>query len=100
MTLFFVPKPRKFSIFVFASSNRSQTQMTKFEYLLELQDSGELKLLIREFSFPTHFLSWMEIYRYHLEHPTLSQFQVALHFNVSKAKVWEVYLFMNQPIKE
>ena len=72
--------------------------MTKYEYLLELQASGELKMLIREFSFPPHFLSWMEIFRFHLEHPTLSQFQVALHFNTSKFKVYRVYLFMNQVI--
>ena len=72
--------------------------MNKYQHLLELQASGELKILIREFGFPPHFLSWMEIYAFHLAHPKLSQFQVALHFGVSKAKVWDVYLFMSQPL--
>ena len=73
--------------------------MNKYQYLLELQQSGTLKTLLKEFSFPTHFISWMEIYKYHLEHPKLSHFQIALHFNTSKAKVWEVYHFMNQPLR-
>ena len=72
--------------------------MNKYQFLLGLQQSGTLKILIREFSFPPHFLSWMEIYDYHLSHPSLSQFQVCKKMNVSKAKVWEVYSFMNQPL--
>ncbi|MBO4249810.1 MAG: hypothetical protein J5884_00990 [Paludibacteraceae bacterium] len=72
--------------------------MNKYQYLLEMQQSSQLQLLIKEFSFPTHYLSWMEIYRYHLDHPKLSQFQVALHFGTSKFKVFRVYLFMNQVI--
>ena len=74
--------------------------MKKYHYLLELQKSGELKILMNEFGLPTHFLSWMDIYAYHLAHPKLSQFQVALHFNTSKFKVYRVYLFMNQIINE
>ena len=73
--------------------------MNKYQYLLELQNSGELKILMNEFGLPTHFLSWMEIYRYHLDHPKLSQFQVALHFDISKAKVCEAYQFMHQPLR-
>ena len=72
--------------------------MNKYQYLLALQASGELRILINEFGLPTHFLSWMEIYQYHLDHPKLSQWQVALHFNTSKFKVFRVYLFMNQVI--
>ena len=72
--------------------------MNKFEHLLELQASGELRILMNEYGFPTHFLSWMEIYQYHLDYPKRSQWQVALKFNVSKAKVWDVYRFMNQAL--
>ena len=70
--------------------------MTKYEHLLELQSSGELRILIREYGLSPHFLVWMEIFAYHLQHPKLSQFQISLHFGVSKAKVWEAYRFMNQ----
>lgn len=70
--------------------------MTKYKHLLELKESGELKILMNEFGFPTHFLAWMEIYEFHLKHSKLSQFQVAKNFNISKAKVWEAYRFMNQ----
>ena len=79
---------------------RAKHIMNKYQYLLEMQQSSQLQLLIKEFSFPTHYLSWMEIYRYHLDHPKLSQFQIALHFGISKHMVWEVYHFMNQSIKE
>ena len=72
--------------------------MNKYQHLLDLQASGELKILMNEYGLSTQFLSWMEIYQYHLDHPKLSQFQVALKFGVSKHMVWNVYHFMNQTL--
>ena len=72
--------------------------MNKYQYLLELQQAGTLKILIKEFGFPTHFLNWMEIYQYHLEHPKLSQWQLSLKYDVSKKTVWMIYRFMNQEL--
>ena len=40
----------------------------------------------------------MDIYAYHLDHPNLSQFQVALQFNVHKNSVWLAYRAMSQSI--
>ena len=40
----------------------------------------------------------MDIYAYHLEHPELSQFKVALLFNVHKNSVWLAYRAMSQSI--
>ena len=84
---------------VWLLSNQSRHKMNKYQYLLELKQSGKLKILIKEFGMPTHYPAWMEIYVYHLDHPKLSQFQIALHFEISKAKVWEVYHFMNQTLR-
>ena len=72
--------------------------MTHYEFLLAAKQSGLLQLLWKEFGFPTHYHQWMKIYAYHLEHPTLSQWQVALNFNISKHMVWETYRFMSQEI--
>ena len=40
----------------------------------------------------------MDIYAFHLAHPNLSQFQVALHMGVHKYTVWLAYRAMNQPL--
>ena len=61
------------------------------------KESGELSILLK-IGLPVNLISWMEIYEYHVKHPKLSQFQVALHFNTSKFKVYRAYLFMNQVI--
>ena len=69
--------------------------MTNYEFLLAKKSSGELKTLFA-LGLPVSLLQWMDIYAYHLEHPELSQFQVALHFNVSKKTIWRVYQLLNQ----
>ena len=72
--------------------------MTYYNFLLEQKESGLLKKWL-QIGAPSQIPGWMEIYAYHLAHPKLSQWQVALKFDVSKAKVWEVYQFMNQILK-
>lgn len=64
--------------------------MTKYEFLLSKKESGELKLLL-EIGLPLHVTFWMDICEYHLAHPDLSQFQMALHFNTSKKTIWRAY---------
>lgn len=56
--------------------------------------SGELSILF-ELGLPVHLVSYMEICAYHLAHPELSQWQVALHFNTSKRKVWNAYRLLS-----
>ena len=66
------------------------TYMTKYEYLLRKKQSGELSILF-ELGLPVHLVTYMEICAFHLAHPELSQFQVALHFNTHKYVVWRAY---------
>ena len=72
--------------------------MTKYEFLLKLQASGELRTLVNNGFISLKYLTWMEIYQYHLDHQKLSQFQVALFFRVSKHLVNDAYQFMNEPL--
>ena len=64
--------------------------MTKYEYLLSKKENGELSILL-ELGLPAYLIFWMEICAFHINHPELSQFQVALHFNTSKKTIWRVY---------
>ena len=68
--------------------------MTKYEYLLSKKESGELSILF-ELGLPVHLVSYMEICAFHLAHPELSQFQVALHFNTCKKTIWKAYALLN-----
>jgi hypothetical protein len=61
------------------------------------KESGELSILL-QIGLPVNILKQMEIYAYHLSHPNLSQFQVALHFNTDKKTIWNSYQFLNQLI--
>ena len=71
--------------------------MTTYEYLCEKQRTGELSIMF-QLGLPTRYIGWMDIYAYHLAHPGLSQFQIALHFGTCMSVVWEAYHRMNQPI--
>ena len=72
--------------------------MTIYTYLLNKKESGELSLLL-QVGLPTQLLMYMDIYAYHLQHPELSQFQVALDLRTHKYIVWLAYRAMNQSIK-
>ena len=74
--------------------------MTKYQILLAAKQSGLMKLLCSEFGFPTHYNKWIKIYSCHLEHPRLSQQQVAEKFNVSQRMVSEVYSFVEQELTD
>ena len=54
------------------------------------KESGELSILL-QLGLPTQLVSYMEICAYHLAHPDLSQWKMALLFNTSKRKIWNAY---------
>lgn len=72
--------------------------MTYYDFLLAKRASGELKTLFA-LGLPVHLALWMEIYAYHLNHPELSQHQMALIFETSQKTIWKVYCFLNQSIE-
>jgi hypothetical protein len=59
------------------------------------KETGELSILF-ELGLPVHLVSYMEICAFHLAHPTLSQWKVALEFQVSKFYVWKAYQLLNE----
>ena len=61
------------------------------------KESGELSILLKV-GLPVNICMQMDIYAFHLAHPNLSQFQVALHMGVHKYTVWLAYRAMNQPL--
>ena len=56
---------------------------------------GEALYILFELGLPVHLVSYIEICAYHLAHPELSQWQVALHFNTHKYTVWRAYKLLN-----
>ena len=72
-------------------------KMTIYSYLLNKKQSGELSILF-QVGLPTNILTQMDIYAFHLQHPTLSQWKVALHFGTHKYIVWIAYRTMSQPV--
>ena len=74
--------------------------MTKYQILLAVKQSGIMKPLSQEFMLPTQWESWMEIYAYMLDHPEMSQDDVAYDFHISQHKVSCAYTFMNQKIDD
>ena len=59
------------------------------------KESGELRILL-QIGLSVNIIKQMDIYAFHLAHPNLSQFQVALHFMTDKKTVWNAYRFLNQ----
>ena len=73
-------------------------QMTNYDFLLEMKLSGRTKALL-SVGVSTSVFFWMDVYAFHLHHPLLSQWEVALYFNVSKKTIWKAYRFMDQQIE-
>ena len=73
------------------------TYMTTYNYLLNKKSSGELSILF-QLGLPVQFTFQMRIYSYHLEHPNLSQWQMALQFDCSKSTIHRAYLTMEQVV--
>ena len=61
------------------------------------KESGELSILL-QIGLSVNILQQMEIYAFHLNHPNLSQLQVAIEMRTSKITVWRAYLSMSQQI--
>ena len=73
--------------------------MTKYQYLLAKQESGELSMLLREFGLPSHLSQWMEYYEYHLLHPALNQLELSQDFKVGHSTIQRALAFMNQELE-
>lgn len=78
-------------------SRRRCTYMTKYEYLLSKKESGELSILF-ELGLPVHLSGWIEYYQYHLQHPTISQLELANELNVGHSTVQRALAFMKQEL--
>jgi len=69
--------------------------MSYYEFLKEEREAGRLKkwLLLGA---PTQLPKWMEIYQYHLLHPTFSQLELANNLNVGHSTVQRALSYMKQ----
>ena len=70
--------------------------MIYYDFLVLMKEHGFLQGM-KQTCLTNQHLAYMEIYAYHLDHPKLSQFQIAVHFNCSKKYVYNAYHTMNQP---
>ena len=62
------------------------------------KESGELSILFNYLELPLKYAQWMDIYAYHLEHPNLSQFQLALEMDCGKSTIQRALSAMEQPL--
>jgi len=72
--------------------------MTVYQCLLELEQLGYLKPLIRRGVIPSHLVQWMEIEAYSLEHSNESLAEISYHFSGTKSTAFRALSFMNQPL--
>ena len=77
---------------------KHKTIMTKYEFLLKLQALGELRTLVKNGFVSPHYLTWMEIYQYHLEHPKESLFEISKNFPVTKDAIYKVLHSLNEEL--
>ena len=72
--------------------------MTIYQCLLNIDELGYLKPLMNKGVISSHYVQWMEIYAYHLQHPSMSYFELSLTLNLSKSTIQRALSTMNQPL--
>ena len=71
--------------------------MTKYQYLLAKKEEGELSILL-QIGLPTQILFQMDIYAFHLLHPTYSHVKLANELDTTHSTVQRALSFMDQPV--
>ena len=79
-----------YRLFSISINHQNQIYYEQVSVSAQKKENGELSILF-ELGLPVHLSAWMEICAFHINHPELSQFQVALHFNTSKKTIWRAY---------
>lgn len=72
--------------------------MTIYQCLLELDELGYLKPLMRKGVISSHYVQWMEMYDYSLTNPKSSLFEISKNFEGTKSTVFRALELMNQPL--
>jgi hypothetical protein len=72
--------------------------MTVYQCLVELNELGYLKPLIKKGVISFHYIQWMEIENYSLEHPNESLAEISYNFSGTKSTIFRALEFMNQPL--
>ena len=83
----------KYSLFIILYSLFND----KVSISAQKKEEGELSILL-QIGLSVNILQQMEIYAFHLNHPNLSQLQVAIEMRTNKITVWRAYLSMSQLI--
>lgn len=73
--------------------------MTHYDYLKKFEQEGMMKVLFSLGLDPSR-TRWLELYEYHLTHPEVAQWKVALQFNFSRGTVQKIYEYMQTDILE
>ena len=72
--------------------------MTIHQCLLQLDELGYLKPLIKKGVISSHLVQWMEIEDYALKHPHESLAEISYNFSGTKSTVFRALEFMEQPL--
>ena len=72
--------------------------MTVYQCLLDLDELGYLKPLIKKGVISSHLVQWMEIEDYALANPNDSLAEISYHFSGTKTTIFRALEFMDQPL--
>ena len=72
--------------------------MTVYQCLLELDELGYLKPLIRKGVISVHFIQWMEIAKMKEDNPEASYCKISCRTSGTKTTIFRALSFMNQQL--
>ena len=72
--------------------------MTKYQFLLVLDELGLLEPLFADFDSNARYKFWMEIYAHHNANTQLCQLDLAFDLKTSHSTVQRALKFMDQPL--
>ncbi len=71
--------------------------MTKYQFLLEKKQEGELSILIKDYGLPSYYPQWMEYYEFYEAHSTMSYTELSCYFHVTRSTIYRAVQFMKSP---
>ena len=74
--------------------------MNNYQFLISEREQGKFYEYLRRGLIGSNLLLWLDIYDFHILHPTASTWFVANEFNVDQKHVRNIYTFMESGNKD
>ena len=76
------------------------TMMNNYQFLFSEREHGQFNEYMRRGLIGSNLFLWLDIYEFHLSHPTASTWTVANEFDIDQKHVRNIYAFMEAGNKE